>query len=70
MPQGFVLEPVGYTDQGFDPPRGNHHRTARQGHLKAQFTKRFDRRNERRLFGKDKKGAGLLSAWTGRPDPA
>ncbi len=70
VPQGFVLDLVGYTDQ--DSIRREEiiiEQLAKVG-LKAQFTNGSIAEMSAAFFGKDKKGAGLLSAWTGRPDPS
>ena len=70
MPQGFVLDLVGYTDQ--DSIRREEiiiEQLAKVG-LKAQFSNGSIAEMSAAFFGKDKKGAGLLSAWTGRPDPS
>ncbi|MFO1116018.1 MAG: ABC transporter substrate-binding protein [Beijerinckiaceae bacterium] len=70
VPQGFVLDLVGYTDQ--DSIRREEiiiEQLAKVG-LKAQFSNGSIAEMSAAFFGKDKKGAGLLSAWTGRPDPS
>jgi peptide/nickel transport system substrate-binding protein len=70
IPQGFVLDLVSYTDQ--DSVRRAEiliEQFAKVG-LKAQFTNGSIAEMSAAFFGKDKKGAGLVSAWTGRPDPS
>lgn len=70
VPQGFVIDMIGYTDQ--DSVRRAEiviELLAKVG-LKAQFTNGSIAEMSAAFFGKDKKGAGLLSAWTGRPDPS
>jgi ABC-type transport system substrate-binding protein len=70
IPQGFELDLVGYTDQ--DSIRREEiiiEQLAKVG-LKAKFTNGSIAEMSAAFFGKDKKGAGLLSAWTGRPDPS
>ncbi len=70
IPQGFELDLIGYTDQ--DSIRREEiliEQFAKVG-LKAKFTNGSIAEMSAAFFGKDKKGAGLLSAWTGRPDPS
>ncbi|HMN72112.1 MAG TPA: ABC transporter substrate-binding protein [Rhodoblastus sp.] len=70
VPEGYVLELIGYTDQ--DSVRRAEiliEQFARVG-LKAQFANGSIAEMSAAFFGKDKKGAGLVSAWTGRPDPS
>jgi len=70
VPQGFELDLIGYTDQ--DSIRREEiliEQFAKVG-LKAKFTNGSIAEMSAAFFGKDKKGAGLLSAWTGRPDPS
>lgn len=70
IPQGFTLELIGYTDQ--DSVRRAEiliEQFAKVG-LKTNFTNGSIAEMSAAFFGKDKKGAGLVSAWTGRPDPS
>ena len=70
IPQGFELDLIGYTDQ--DSIRREEiiiEQLAKVG-LKAKFTNGSIAEMSAAFFGKDKKGAGLISAWTGRPDPS
>ncbi|MFT4097902.1 MAG: ABC transporter substrate-binding protein [Rhodoblastus sp.] len=70
IPDGYVLDLIGYTDQ--DSVRRAEiliEQFAKVG-LKAQFTNGAIAEMSAAFFGKDKKGAGLVSAWTGRPDPS
>ena len=70
VPQGFELDLIGYTDQ--DSIRREEiliEQLAKVG-LKAKFTNGSIAEMSAAFFGKDKKGVGLLSAWTGRPDPS
>lgn len=69
LPQNFALELIGYTDQ--DSIRREEiiiEQLAKVG-LKAKFTNGSIAEMSA-AFLKDKKGDGLLSAWTGRPDPS
>ena len=69
-PQGLELDLIGYTDQ--DSIRREEiliEQFAKVG-LKAKFTNGSIAEMSAGFFSKDKKGAGLLSAWTGRPDPS
>ena len=70
IPQNFVIELIGYTDQ--DSVRRAEiliEQLAKVG-LKANFTNGSIAEMSAAFFGKEPKGAGLVSAWTGRPDPS
>ena len=70
VPDGYVLELVGYTDQ--DSVRRGEiliEQFSKVG-LKTRFTNGSIPEMSAAFFGPEKKGEGLLAAWTGRPDPS
>ncbi len=70
VPANHEIEFISYTDQ--DSIRRQEiiiEQLAKVG-IKAKFTNGAIAEMSAAFLGKEKKGAGLLSAWTGRPDPS
>ena len=70
LPDGFTIDLAGYNDQ--DSLRREEiiiEQLAKVG-VKASFVNGSIAEMSAAFFGPEKKAAGLLSAWTGRPDPS
>jgi len=69
--EGNVIQIGGYTGSGFGAAPGNPHRTiSGKRAMTVKFVNSPIAEASASFFGAEKRGSGLLAAWTGRPDPS